>query len=96
MEKVRFAVVGVGGLGVSHLTAIQNNSKIAECTAICDINEEFLKSRGDRFGVERRYTDYYKMLEDGGFDCVCVRDGAVCESASAAAAESVGAETDPG
>ncbi len=71
-KKVSFAVVGVGGLGVSHLTAIKNNAEIAECTAICDINEDFLKSRGDKFGVERRYTDYYKMLEDGGFDCVCL------------------------
>ncbi len=70
MKKVKFAVVGVGGLGRAHMRGILNNSDIAEIEAICDINEEFLKSRGDEFGVERRYTDFYKMLDDGGFDCV--------------------------
>ncbi len=69
-KKVRFAVVGVGGLGRAHLIGIRNNSDIAECVAICDINEEFLKTRGEEFGVERRYTDYYEMIKSGGIDCV--------------------------
>jgi len=73
-KKVRFAVVGVGGLGRAHLEAIQKNPDIAEAVAICDIEEKFLEMRGEAFGIpaERRYTDYYKMLEDGGFDCVCL------------------------
>ncbi len=70
MEKVKFAVVGVGGLGRAHLIGIGKNPDVAEVTAICDINEEFLKTRGEEFGVERRYTDFYEMLRDGGFDCV--------------------------
>ncbi len=69
-KKVKFAVVGVGGLGRAHLEGIEKNADIAECVAICDINEEFLQIRGDKFGIERRYTDYYEMLKDGGFDCV--------------------------
>ncbi len=69
-KKVKFAVVGVGGLGRAHMIGIQKNPDIAEIEAICDVNEEFLKSRGDEFGVERRYTDYYEMIKDGGFDCV--------------------------
>ena len=35
--KVKFAVVGVGGLGLAHLEAIQKNPDIAEAVAICDI-----------------------------------------------------------
>ena len=69
-KKVRFAVVGVGGLGRAHMIGVGNNSDIAELVAICDNREEILNIRGDEFKVERRYTDYYKMLEDGGFDCV--------------------------
>ena len=73
-KKVRFAVVGVRGLGRAHLEAIQKNSDIAEAVAICDIDEEFLNIRGNDFGIpeNRRYTDFYKMLDEGGFDCVCL------------------------
>ena len=70
MEKVRFAVVGVGGLGKSHMIGIGNNADLAELVAICDNREDVLNMRGDEFGVERRYTDFYEMIKDGGFDCV--------------------------
>mgnify|MGYP002519647561 CR=1 FL=1 len=40
MEKVRFAVVGVGGLGKSHMIGIGNNSDLAELVAICDNRED--------------------------------------------------------
>ena len=70
MNKVKFAVVGVGGLGKSHMTGIRNNSDVAELVAICDNREDVLNQRGDEFGVERRYTDFYEMIKDGGFDCV--------------------------
>lgn len=70
MKKVRFAIVGVGGLGKAHALGVKNNSDIAELVALCDIKEDVLNLRADEYGVERRYTDFYKMLEDGGFDCV--------------------------
>ena len=69
-RKVKFAVVGVNSFGVTHMRGILENKDIAEIEAICDINEEVLNLKGDMFGVKRRYTDFYKMLEDGGFDCV--------------------------
>ena len=69
-KKVRFAIVGVGGLGRSHAMGVRNNKDIAELVAFCDINEEILNKRADEFGVERRYTDFYEMIKDGGFDCV--------------------------
>ena len=69
-KKVRFAIVGVGGLGRSHALGVQNNKDIAELVAICDNNEKVLHERGDELGVERRYVDFYEMIKDGGFDCV--------------------------
>ena len=71
-KKVRFAVVGAGNFGGSHMRAIKANAEIAELVAICDINEEYLNKRAAEFGVSRTYTDFYKMIEDGGFDCVCL------------------------
>jgi len=69
-NKVRFAVVGIGGLGRSHMIGINNNKDVAEIYAVCDNNEEILNRVGDEFGVERRYLDFYEMIKDGGFDCV--------------------------
>ena len=71
-KKVRFAVVGAGNFGGSHMRGIVKNADVAEIVAICDVNEELLKKRGEEFGVSRLYTDFYKMIEDGGFDCVCL------------------------
>ena len=69
-KKVRFAIVGVGGLGRSHAMGVRNNKDIAELVAFCDNREDVLNQRADEFGVERRYTDFYEMIKDGGFDCV--------------------------
>lgn len=72
MEKVKMAVVGVRGLGGSHIKGIFNNSDICELYAICDVLPDVLKRRGEEFGVpeDKRYLDFYEMLKDGGFDCV--------------------------
>ena len=72
MEKVRIAVVGVRGLGRSHIRGILENSDVAELVAICDILPDILKTRGDEFGVpeDKRYLDFYEMIKVGGFDCV--------------------------
>ena len=72
MEKVKMAVVGVRGLGASHIKGIFNNSDVCELYAICDVLPDILKKRGDEFGVpeDKRYLDFYEMLKDGGFDCV--------------------------
>ena len=57
-KKVKFAVVGAGNFGGSHMRGIMSNADIAEIAAICDPNEELLKKRGEEFGVSRLYTDF--------------------------------------
>ena len=71
-KKVRFAVVGVQGLGRAHVRGIRDNSDVAELVAICDNNEEILKERANDFGMpeDKCYLDFYEMLKVGGFDCV--------------------------
>jgi len=73
-RKIKFAMVGMGALAFRHLDGVNKNSDVAETVAICDVDEAALKSRGDEYGIpeERRYTDYNKMLADGGFDCVII------------------------
>ena len=69
MEKVRFAVVGVGGLGKGHIKGIKIHSDIAELVCVCDNVEEIAKSVAEENNVPY-YLDFYEMLKVGGFDCV--------------------------
>ena len=68
-KKIRFAVVGVNGLGKAHIKGIELNSDIAELACVCDIVPEYAKECGERNGVPY-YTDFYEMIKVGGFDCV--------------------------
>ena len=69
MEKVRFAVVGVGGLGHRHIMGVLNNKELAELACVCDNREEVAKMRAEQYGVPY-FVDFYEMLKVGGFDCV--------------------------
>ena len=70
MNKIRFAVVGCCNMSNRHSDGI---AKIpgAELVCICDIDEEKAKKRSEERGVPY-YLDYYKMLNDGGFDAVVI------------------------
>ena len=84
MKKVRFAVIGVGGFGRRHASAIKC-SKRGELVAVCDVIQSRAMNWADTFGCTY-YTDYKEMLEDGGFDAVtiAVQDQAHAEIAVAA------------
>ena len=75
MEKVKFAIVGMGALAAKHIEGVKlKNGDLCELVAICDINEAALKRRGNEFGIDEscRYTDYAEMLKAGGFDAVII------------------------
>ena len=67
-KKVRFAVVGVGGLGKSHIKGIHGN-EAAELVCVCDNREEIARAIAEENGVPY-YVDFYEMIKVGGFDCV--------------------------
>ncbi len=83
---VRVALVGLGFMGRMHLS-IYGSLENVQITALCDSREESLdltKSGGGNIAVGEMktdiskatlYTDYKKMLEEGGFDYVdlCVQ-----------------------
>ena len=69
MEKVKFAVVGVGGLGKAHIKGIYNNSDVAELVCVCDNREEIARAVAEANNVPY-YVDFYEMIKVGGFDCV--------------------------
>ncbi len=56
------AILGCRGRARGHANAYKHvkNGKIM---AICDLKEDLLKSFGEEFGIENRYTDVHEMLD---------------------------------
>ena len=72
--QYRCAFLGCGGRAVGHAEAYEFVTR-GERVALCDLNEERLRTFGDRFGVEKRYTDLDTMLREEKPDLVhCVTD----------------------
>ncbi len=70
-DKVRIGVIGLGIMGQQYVR-IYDAHPLATVTAICTRNQTRLDETGDKYSINSRYTDYRKMLDDGGFDAVCV------------------------
>ncbi len=62
MSKLKIAVVGVGSISESHITAYKKNKNV-ELYAFCDIDENRLNFMGKKHGVNRLYTDEAEMLK---------------------------------
>lgn len=58
----RCAFLGCGSRAKAHAQAYANITR-GQKVAICDLNEERLKSFGDQFSIEKRYTDIHEMLD---------------------------------
>jgi predicted dehydrogenase len=61
MEKTKVGVIGTGGISAMHIESYLKNPGV-ELAAFCDINEERLNKMGDKYGVQKRFTDAGKML----------------------------------
>ena len=68
MDNVRVGIVGLG-FGAEFIPIYQKYQG-AECVAICRRNEQKLNEIGERFQIEKRYTDFRKMLEDDEIDAI--------------------------
>lgn len=62
-DKIKIAIVGVGNISECHIGNYIKNPDV-ELYAFCDIDEEKLKRKGEKFGVTRLYTDEDKMLAE--------------------------------
>ncbi len=69
-KKVRVAMIGAGSMANRvHYPSLASFDDV-EIAAICDINEERLHATADRYGVETRYLDYQRMVEEISPDAV--------------------------
>jgi predicted dehydrogenase len=88
-NRVRFAVIGTAGIGGSHIKGISLVDR-AVLTAVCDIDPIAAKKCADANGLDKYYTDYKKMLCDGGFDCVIIATPDQCHLEQATASVNAG------
>ena len=70
-KPIRWGVIGLGWFGEVHADNLAEMPDI-ELTALCTRRPERLAEIADRLGVEKRYTDYHKLLADPDVDVVSV------------------------
>jgi len=67
-KKINVAIVGLG-FGAEFIPIYQHHPH-THMAAICQRTESRLHQVGDAFGVEKRYTDFYRLIEDPDIDAV--------------------------
>lgn len=71
-SKVRLALIGAGGMANGmHYPSLAEMPDV-EMAALCDIVEDKLHATADKFGIEKRYTNYRQMIEEVAPDAVYV------------------------
>lgn len=65
--QIKGALIGCGFFSLNHLHAWQDIEG-AQIVALCDANRARLDEVGERFGIERRYTDAAAMLREERLD----------------------------
>jgi predicted dehydrogenase len=70
MSKVRFGVIGVGGMGQGHCGILPQIPE-AELTAVCDIDPATAEMVGTKHGVPY-FTSHKKLIKSGLCDAVIV------------------------
>lgn len=70
-NRVRFAVIGAGSIGLHHLEALRKCDR-AELIAIAESNPQRLAEAADRFRPSARYADYRQALARPDVDAVSI------------------------
>ncbi len=62
-ERLRFAGIGVGGKGSSDIDQAGN---LGDVVAICDVDDNHLNAKTEKFASAKKYNDFRKMLDEMG------------------------------
>ncbi|MGQ9730915.1 MAG: Gfo/Idh/MocA family protein [Candidatus Zipacnadales bacterium] len=72
MKKVRVALIGAGAMANSvHYPSLATFDDV-ELVGLCDLVEEKLTATADKFGIEKRYTNYKRMIEETAPEAVYI------------------------
>lgn len=68
--KIRLAMIGAGWIATkAHFPSLAAFDDV-EFAGLCELNPEKLRETGDKYGIEKRYSDYRKMIEETAPDAV--------------------------
>lgn len=71
-DTVRVAMIGAGDMAnLAHYPSLASFADV-EFAGICDLDTERLNTTAAKYAIERRYTDYTKMVEETAPDAVYV------------------------
>src|SRR5919199_3380371 len=71
-HRIRFGIVGTGGIAHTHAAALAALADDAELVACCDVAPERVAGFAERWGVRGQFDSVRSMLDAGGLDAVCV------------------------
>jgi len=71
MEKIGFGLIGTGLWGETH-AKVYSSSPGVELKAVCDLREDRAKDIAEKYGAERWYSDYRKLLERDDISAVSI------------------------
>ncbi|MFC5471381.1 Gfo/Idh/MocA family protein [Cohnella suwonensis] len=71
MNPIRIGVIGTGSISECHLNAYARNAN-ARIVAICDVNEERARKVAAKYGADKTFTDYHRLLADPDIDAVSI------------------------
>ncbi|MBQ6902446.1 MAG: Gfo/Idh/MocA family oxidoreductase, partial [Oscillospiraceae bacterium] len=72
MKKVRWGVIGAGGIADRRTLPGMMLSDEAELIAVMEVNEELSEKLRVKYGAKRAYTDHKALLADPEVDVVYI------------------------
>src|SRR6476646_7187101 len=63
MQKLTGALIGCGTIAREHLVAVSELENV-RMVAVCDLSAARAEATAERFGVEKWYSNYQKLLTD--------------------------------
>jgi predicted dehydrogenase len=70
LNKVRFGIVGVGGMGSGHASTMKNIEEV-QLTAVSDVDRKVCDRVASEYGV-KGFTDYEDLVDSGLVDAIIV------------------------
>ena len=67
-EKLSIGVIGVANRGKANLEGVASE----QITALCDVDETYLRRAAQSFPQAQTYTDFRRMIDAGGLDAVVI------------------------